>query len=500
MKKILVILTALLLSISLTFANGTPEEQQLFIENLMRNTNQTSVKTNASLSGTASSTGSEIISRDMATLERLYQYVEKNFLYDIDYEAVYEAMATALFDTLGDKYSYYVKASASDDYEESVTGTYGGLGIYFSKSYLEYQDPSDESTIYCVITQVFPNTPASRAGLKAMDYIIEIDGESVDELDANECAKRLKGLVGTTVDVTIKRNDTIFTQTIRREVIVVPTVDFCMLDENIGYMVINEFSTGTDSAVYKALLDMSDKGMQSLVVDLRNCPGGDVDVALTIADMFIKDSILLTVSHKDSSKDVVYKASSTLIVSPDVDIVVLINGGTASSAEILSSALQGSGRATVIGTRSYGKGIMQMISSFGSGYTSLTSASFVGPSGETIHEQGVSPDIEVEEIYVLDEELEAYTDLQKSGEIDSFVDEHPEINSRNIDKFAQDFSDRGLREEVLKLMVRNEYYSRMITDDIPVADIEYDNVCKYAYEYLKSLLEAKRTEREAVGL
>lgn len=474
----------LMVALTALVANGTPEEQQMFFDNLMKSTAQS--YQSSSNGYVATSTGSEIISRDMATLERLYQYVDKNFLYDIDYDAVYEAMATALFDTLGDKYSYYVKAEESDDYEEQVTGTYGGLGIYFSKTYQEYQDPDDESTIYCLITQVFPNTPASRAGLKAQDYIIAIDGESVVDLDANDCAKRMKGIVGTTVDITIKRNDAIFTVTIKREIIVVPTIESCMIDDKVGYLVVNEFSTGTDSSIRRALVKMNLEGMEKLIIDLRNCPGGDVDVCLNIADMFITDSEILTVSYKDASRNVVYRATPNLVVPPEVEVVVLINGGTASSAEILSSALQGSGRAVVMGSTSYGKGIMQIVSSFGTGYTSLTTASFVGPSGDTIHKEGVKPDLEVEELTVLDEELDAYTELLKSKKVDDFVDANPEYSAENVSKFSEENADTGLRKEILDLVARNEYYSRMITDDVPVADVVYDNVLKAAYEYIQN--------------
>ena len=130
----------LMVALTALVANGTPEEQRMFFDNLMRSTAQS--YQSSSNGYVATSTGSEIISRDMATLERLYQYVDKNFLYDIDYDAVYEAMATALFDTLGDKYSYYVKAEESDDYEEQVTGTYGR----FTKEAgaVKYIDPRKE--------------------------------------------------------------------------------------------------------------------------------------------------------------------------------------------------------------------------------------------------------------------------------------------------------------------------------------------------------------------
>ena len=483
MKKTAMVLIVLALLAGTLFANGSPEEQ-MFIDNLMRNSQSATYA-----SGTTSRTttkGSEISSRDMATLERLYQYVEKNYLYDIDYDAVYEAMATALFDALGDKYTYYVTADESEDYEEEVSGTYGGLGIYFSKTYVDYQDIDDESTIYAIITQVFPNTPSSKAGLKAGDYIIEIGGESVVEMEATECAKKMKGEPGTSVELTIKRGDTIFTIPITRAIITVPTVEYEMIEgTGTAYLRILEFSSSTYRSIAEALVDLSNVGMQKLIIDLRDNPGGDVDVTLAIADMFISDAKLLSISYKDPSKNVTYAATVSVTVSPDVEVAILVNGGTASSAEIFSSAMKDNNRAVLFGETTYGKGVMQVISSFGDGYTSITTASFVGPSGKTIHGEGVEPDFTIEEIVVEDEELEAYTELLNSKAVETFVDQNPDFTEENVEKFAKEQAGTGLREIVLLLVARNEYLSRMDYDERPLADIVYDNACKAAYEYLQ---------------
>ena len=483
MKKLILSLIVLTVFAGLLFANGSPEEQRFF-ENLMKSS-QPVYSTSTSSRG-SSSTGSEIISRDMATLERLYQYVDQNFLYDIDYEAVYEAMATALFDALGDKYTYYVTAEESDDYAEEVSGVYGGLGIYFSKTYVDYQDPNDESTIYALITQVFPNTPSSKAGLKAGDYIIAIDDEPVDEKEATECAKMMKGTPGTSVSLTIKRGDSTFTLSITREIITVPTVEFEMIDgTTTAYLRILEFSTSTYNAISDALKDLSSHGMQKLIIDLRDNPGGDVDVTLGIADMFISNSQLLSISYKDTSRNVTYVANNGVTVSPDVEVAILVNGGTASSAEIFSAAMKDNERAVLFGTKTYGKGVMQVISSFGTGYTSITTASFVGPAGKTIHGEGVEPDYVIEELTVLDEELEAYTELINSKAVEQFVDQNPDYTTENIAKFAAEHADSGIREDVLLLVARNEYLLRMTYDERPLADIVYDTVCKNAFEYLQ---------------
>ena len=483
MKKAALILIVLTLVVGTLFANGTPEDQRFF-EDLMRNS-QTANYTAGTTSATTK--GSEIISRDMATLERLYQYVEKNYLYDIDYDAVYEAMATALFDALGDKYTYYVTAEDSGDYEEEVSGTYGGLGIYFSKTYVDYQDIDDESTLYALITQVFPNTPSSKAGLKAGDYIIEIGGESVVDWEATACARKMKGEPGTSVELTIKRGDSIFKIDITRAIITVPTVEYSMIEgTKTAYLRILEFSQSTYKAITEALANLGNEGMEKLIIDLRDNPGGDVDVTLAIADLFISDSKLLSISYKDTSKNITYVANNGVTVSPDVEVAILVNGGTASSAEIFSSAMKDNGRATLFGTTTYGKGVMQVISSFGDGYTSITTASFVGPSGKIIHGEGVEPDCVVEEIIVEDEELDAYTELINSKAVEAFVDQNPDFTDENIEKFAKEHSDTGIRDIVLLLVARNEYLSRMDYDDRPLADIVYDYACKAAYEYLQT--------------
>ena len=483
MKKFLVIIMVLAVFAGALFANGTPEEQRVFFENLMRNSQQPNY---SSSSKQNTSTGSEIISRDMATLERLYQYVDKNFLFDIDYDAVYEAMATAMFEALDDKYSYYVKAEKSDDYAEEVSGMYGGLGFYFSKTYLNYQDPNDEKTQYAVISQVFPNTPSARAGMRTGDLIIEINGTSTLEMEATECSKMMKGEPGTSVQLTIKRGETVFKLDMVREIITVPTVEYAMIDGNNAYLRILEFSSSTYHSIVNALNDLASKGMKKLIIDLRNNPGGDVDETLAIADLFIRNSDLLYITYKDPSKNIKYTATNSVSVSPDVDIAILINGGTASSAEIFSSAMRDSGRAVLVGSKTYGKGVMQIVSSFGEGFISVTTASFTGPSGDTIHKEGVKPDIEVEDVTVPEEKVEDYTKLLESKAAEKFVDQNPTYTDSNLKTFAQQNKDSGLSEEILVLVARNEYLSRMNYDDRPLADIKYDVVCKTAYDYLQT--------------
>ncbi len=426
----------------------------------------------------------QIIDIDMKRLTGLYKLLQKHYLWDIDYDAVYDAMATAMFDTLGDKYSYYVKAEDSEEYEEETTGKYGGLGFYFSKNFVKYQDPEKEDTLFCNISQVFPNTPSSRGGMLAGDMIIKIEGQDVTDLEATDCAKLMKGEIGTSVTITVKRKDKVFDLTLTREEISVPTVEYTMLDDHIAYMLILKFSPDTVNKVGLALSELVNQGMKGLIIDLRDNPGGDVEATLNIANYFISGKDLLTISYKDKSKNTVFRASKQILVNENIPLVCLINGGTASSAEILSSTLRDNGRATLVGTTSFGKGIMQVISPYSEGYASITTASFVPPSGNEIHKIGVQPDIVVDSIVVGDEERDIFKQMEEDKIFEKFVEKHPSYTKKNVAKFLSENKDCGIKPEVLQILIRNEYYLKMTYDQRPKADTWFDPQIKKALEIL----------------
>lgn len=426
----------------------------------------------------------QIIDMDMRKLTGLYKYLNKQYLWDIDYDAIYDAMATAMFETLGDQYSYYVKADNANDYEEETTGKYGGLGFYFSKNFINYQNAEDEQTLYCNVSQVFPNTPSARAGIHSGDMITHINGQDIIPLEATDCAKLIKGEPGSEVTVTIKRNGASFDVTMKREEITVPTVEYAMLTDKIAYMLILKFSSDTLSKVSTSLQELKKLGMKSLIIDLRDNPGGDVDVTLGIANYFIKDKDLLSVKYKNAADNVLYKASSEITVDNDVKIAILINGGTASSAEILSSALRDNGRATLIGTKTFGKGIMQIVAPYGNGYASITTASFIPPSGKEIHKIGVEPDIEVQPIIIEENEREAYKILLESKICENFVELNPKYTIANVEKFVAENRSSELKDDVLRIAVRNAYYQSMDYDLQPKADSWFDPQVKKAVEIL----------------
>lgn len=479
MKKKTVLAAVLaLLVVSILSAAGAPEVPQIISSSFGK-------PSSSSSSSSRNGTKSDQIDEDMERIEYLYRYIDTYFYQDVDYQKAYEAMATALFESLGDKYSYYIVAEDKDDYVETALGKYGGLGLYFSKTYIQYQNEGDPTTLYCVIDRVFPNTPCSRAGLRSDDLIIAIDDTDVIPLEATECARMMKGDPGTTVKLTVRRGEQTFELVLTREMVNVPTVQYTTIEDGtIGFIEITEFTSSTWNAFVSAILEFTQADVKGIIIDLRSNGGGDISVALSIADSFIRKGDLLTVTYKGGEKDV-YTARTQTLVPSSVKVALLVNGSSASSSEILTGAMKDNGRAKIIGTQTYGKGIMQAVTSYGDGYISLTEASFTTSGREAIHGVGIEPDIEVPELVMTEEEAEAYTAIYNDRIIAKYVDEHPDFTDENIEAFAIDTEKYGeIRHEVLRVLVRYEYINRLPGDQQFIIDPDYDDCVRAAIEYI----------------
>jgi len=471
MKKFYIVLILFLIPFFL-FAEGEKETQQVL---------------NSILPGLVSSENGKTdeISIDMAKLERLYRFVDQYYLYDIDKEKVYEAMASALFESLDDPYTYYVAKEEKDDYVESALGTYAGLGIQFTKTRLEYKDPNDIKTNYCLIDTIFPGTPGEKAGLRTGDYITAIEGEPVDEMEATECAQKMKGEPGTEVTITVLRGEKTFDMSIEREIVKIPTVNFTIIDNKYGYIQIAEFTDTTTTKVKDAIEDFNKNNVDKIIIDLRNNGGGDISVALQIADFFIDSKKLLTINYKEGTEaDTVFYATKDTIVPEETECIVLVNSSSASSSEILTGALKDDNRAVIIGEKTFGKGCMQIVTPFAEGYISLTRARFLPPSMEPIHDVGISPDIEEPSLEMTDEEFEIYQNLFDQKVFSKYVDDNPEFTKENINAFT--IPEGEVREQVLRILIRNEYLSRLPSEERLIPDPEYDKVLQRAITYFET--------------
>ena len=477
MKKLLVVTFLVLCSLSQIFSSPSFE----------RYLAPTSVQYTTSTQESAVNAAS--LSEMLYALGNLYSYLDTNYLYDIDNAKMKNAVISAMIDSLGDKYSYYIAPDEAEEYKEETDGKYVGIGTYLTKVNPTFIDWDDPSTYMVIITSPFPGGPADRAGLRAGDMISHVNGEEIYELDANSASKLIRGERNTPITLTVHRGSAVFDITLTPEEITTPSTSSGILNDNIGYLAITEFSKTTFDSVKEDISKILEKGATSLIIDLRNNGGGNVDSSLSIANMFVEENkVLMTTKFKESAsnKNTVYTSTDYLAIDKNFPIVVLVNGGTASASEILTGALRDNNRALVVGSQTYGKGIMQYSVSFMGGYLNLTVANYYTPSGASIHEIGITPDFVVNTPDYTDEELGAYSEFLKTDAIKEWLTSHPEYSKENILAFADYYSDSNVPKELLCLLMRNEYIYSLDYDKRPVADPDFDTQLAKAIEVIKS--------------
>jgi carboxyl-terminal processing protease len=437
---------------------------------------------------TRTSMEADQITIDMASLERLYRYVDSIYIDEVDKQKMFNDLASALVASLDDPYSFYVPPSKAQEYQEETSGVYGGIGTYLNKPAPDNIDPSVPSSYMITIVSPFPGSPAQRAGLMAGDLISHIDGEKVDELTSYEASMKLRGEANTFVTITVYRNGTSFDLTLKRERITAPTVDSGIIEDTIGYIILSEFTPQTGNQLLEHVQKLMKQGIVGLIIDERNNSGGAVDGAMQSANIFLEEGkTLVTIQGKKGTmRDQRYISTGKAEVPANLPIVILTNTGSASSAEIFAAAMKDNGRATLIGTKTFGKGIVQDVFRFGSGFAQVTTAHYYTPNGENIHKLGIEPDILVEDVQLSDEEIPAFEQLMTDKVISTFVQENPEPSEANIRRFASLYTERGIDEEVLTLLVRNEYLSKMPYDKRPIADATFDKQLNRAVEFIRT--------------
>ena len=343
-------------------------------------------------------------------LNKYRKIIDKYYLGDVDEEKLKEGAIKGYIEGLGDKYSEYISKEDMEDYMADTTGNFVGIGIYMVQ---------DTKSNKIMVLSPIKGGPAEKAGIQPGDYIISVDDVDYAGDQMSVAANKIKGEAGTTVKIKILRDSETKEYELKREKITVNPVEGKVLDNNIGYLEFSSFDDGTAEEFKNKYEELQKQGITSLIIDLRNNGGGIVKEALEIADYILnKDDVILYEVDKND-KETVEKSTNDPIIN--MPIVVLTNGNTASSSEILAGALKDHGKATIIGEKTYGKGVIQQLLTLpdGSGLK-ITSEEYLTPNKTKINGIGIEPDEQISlpdtVKNVLNVEEKDDTQLQKARE------------------------------------------------------------------------------------
>lgn len=314
----------------------------------------------------------------------LEKKVEDDFLYKVDKEKLRQGELKGMVASLGDPYSEYLTLEDFNALAEQTNGKFFGIGVSVS---------SNEEGQILVIAPI-KDTPAEKVGIKTGDLILKVNGEPVSGNDLQAAVAKIKGDKGTSVKITIYRPSTKETKDIdvKRDEIKLETVISNTI-KDLGYIGITQFNDNTYDEFKKALNNLKEKNVKGLIIDLRGNPGGTVDSVEKIANELLPEGTIVSAKNRDGQVVFDYKSDKEYVNLP---MAVLINGGSASASEILAGAIRDFKMGTLIGEKSFGKGIVQSVFPFpdGSGLK-ITTSEYFTPSGENIHKKGIKPDIEV---------------------------------------------------------------------------------------------------------
>jgi carboxyl-terminal processing protease len=420
-------------------------------------------------------------------IDQVFRFVEENYVDEVDPKTLYEGAMKGLFESLDDPHSAYLSSEDLRKVNDTTTGEFGGVGIYINKQVKEEDEYGRTPPEYIEVVSPIEDTPAFRAGIRSGDLITAIEGNSTDEYSIDEVVDLLRGEPGTEVSISILRRETIkLNITLERAVIQIPTVKRDMIPGGIGFLRIIQFTPYTAARVEEAVEYFKRNNYTAMVIDVRSNPGGLLNSVIDTADLFFSGGLIVGTASRVASENETHLARRGKIVGDDIPLAVLINGGSASAAEILAGALKDRGRAVLFGETTYGKGSVQQIRGINDGGFRLTMSRYYTPSGEFIDKKGIVPDYEVKEAELTDKEEEEYTELLESDRTAQFVDENEKPTDREIDRFVEELKDEGyeLREVIIRRLVRNEVNRRM--DFPPVYNLDLDPVLRRAVDMIRS--------------
>lgn len=325
---------------------------------------------------------------EIRKLSDMKALIKEYYLGEMNEDEMLDGLYRGYIKSLDDPYAEYYSPEDMRIFESDISGEMSGIGALLTQ---------DMITNMVIISEVYEGSPAQRAGLQAEDIICRIDGEEIYELTLDEIVNQIVGEPGTEVSITVIRGEAgeEMSFTAVREQIESVNVAYQMLDESVGYILINQFTDTSIKQFEQALQALEAQKMKGLVIDLRDNPGGNLDAVCEIGDQLLPEGLIVYTEDKNGSRSEYYSDEERQL---DLPLTVLINGDSASASEILAGAVQDYGKGVVVGTQSFGKGLVQDIFVFddGSG-VKITSEEYFTPNGRNINGKGITPDIFMED-------------------------------------------------------------------------------------------------------
>ena len=312
----------------------------------------------------------------------LENVIESEYYQKVSEEDLIDGALKGLFEGLNDPYSQYYTSDEFQTLKEQTSGSFVGIGVYIGVN-----SENDKITIISPIE----GSPAQKSGIKSGDVVVKVNGKSIESKTVDEVIKQIKGKENTTVNLTVERDGKEIDFDITRKTIVTKSVSSEVKEDNIGYLRITSFDENTYKEFKENLSNLKEKGIKGLVIDLRDNPGGLLDVCVDIADDLIGEGTIVYTKDNSGKKEY-YKSDKNEL---DMPMAVLINGGSASASEILTAALVDNNKAVAIGETSFGKGLVQSVKGLkdGTGYK-LTTAQYITPNDNYINGKGITPKIQ----------------------------------------------------------------------------------------------------------
>ncbi len=326
--------------------------------------------------------------RTSLKIQRVRKLIDDTFLYadDIDEGALQEALIKGYLQGLDDPYSEYYTQEEMDALLESLSGEIYGIGVLVAQ---------DSKTGEITFDTVYEGSPAESAGFQDGDVLYRVAGEDIRGQDLDAVVSKIRGKIGTKIELTVFRGEKQeeYTAEVMRDAIELQTVSYEMREDGVGYIYVSGFEEVTYKQFENAIEDLQSQDVQALVIDLRNNPGGQLNTVCDMLDLLLPEGVIVSTKDRTGNGDVIKSDKEQLIAVP---LCVLVNGASASASEVFAGAIQDYGIGTIVGTTTYGKGVVQQIfpMSDGSGIK-LTVSEYFTPNGRNIHGIGIEPDVEV---------------------------------------------------------------------------------------------------------